>query len=504
MSTIPASTIVNVNPTVLPAGGSALDLNGLVLTTSIRPPIGTVPSFASASAVSDYFGPNSAEKGVADVYFAGFENSNRKPGALLFAQYPASAVAAYLRGAPLGMTLAELNAVTAGTLTLTVDGGPFTSASINLSSASSFSNAATLIEAAFTDPTFSVSYDSVTEAFVFTSDTTGASSTITFPTTNAFATALKLTADEGAVTSQGADAAVPATFMDEIVEVTQNWATFMQMTNPDSGSEISVREAFAAWTSLQHSRYAYACWDTSAAAAASAPAAGSLGVAIQDAGYGGTELIWAADTTQGPLKAAFSCSIAASLDFEQTNGRATFAFRRQSGLVADVTTGQAAANLIANGYNFYGVYGAAAEDFTWYQNGAISGDFLWADSYVNQIWFTNELQVALLNLLQNMLSIPYNAAGRGIIEQALADPIAAALNFGAIRAGVTLSSAQRVEINTAAGADVAGVVQTQGWYLQVKDASPATRAARESPPCTLWYTDGQSVQQINLTSVEVQ
>jgi hypothetical protein len=55
-NTIPASEIVTVTPNVLAAGGSSLDLNGLILTTSSRVPIGTVASFATPAAVGAYFG----------------------------------------------------------------------------------------------------------------------------------------------------------------------------------------------------------------------------------------------------------------------------------------------------------------------------------------------------------------------------------------------------------------------------------------------------------------
>src|ERR1700751_4715599 len=120
----PASQIADVTPNVLAAGGSALDLIGLVLTTSTRPPIGAAPSFPDAASVGEYFGLSSHEKAVADVYFGGFDNSNKKPASVLFAQYNQTAVAAYVRGAPVSsLTLTQLQAIT-GTLTAVVDGYP--------------------------------------------------------------------------------------------------------------------------------------------------------------------------------------------------------------------------------------------------------------------------------------------------------------------------------------------------------------------------------------------
>jgi hypothetical protein len=145
MSTIPASIDVNVTPSVISAGGSALDLNGLFLTTSARVSIGTVQSFANAGEVESFFGGTSQEAAKAIVYFAGFDNSDVKPGAILFAQYPVQAVPAYLRSGNLAaLTLAELQAIN-GFLSVTIDGA-VKAGNVNLSGATSFSAAAQIIQ----------------------------------------------------------------------------------------------------------------------------------------------------------------------------------------------------------------------------------------------------------------------------------------------------------------------------------------------------------------------
>ena len=194
---------------------------------------------------------------------------------------------------------------------------------------------------------------------------------------------------------------------------------------------------------------------------------------------------------------------AASLDFGATNGRATAMFRRQSGLAADVIDGTTAQNLKTNGYNFFGDWTTRNDAFIFFANGTVTGPFEWLDSYLNQIWLNNQLQLAILSLMVAMKSIPYNDAGYTLIRAACRDPIDAAVNFGAIRAGVPLSAAQAAEVNFAAGVKIDDVLGNRGWYLQVNPATAQVRAARGSPPCSLWYMDGQSIQQINLASVEV-
>lgn len=171
-----------------------------------------------------------------------------------------------------------------------------------------------------------------------------------------------------------------------------------------------------------------------------------------------------------------------------------------------VTSETVANNLIANGYNFYGAYATANQFFQFFQKGTVSGKFLWLDSFINEIWMLNACQLALMLLLQNAKSIPYNSAGSAQMELALADPINDALNFGAIRTGVPLSASQVAAVNAAVGAKVSDTITQRGWYLKINatGVSPTVRAARGSPPCALYYTDGQSVQQINLNAYEIQ
>lgn len=498
MATIPASQIVQVVPGVISAGGNALVLQGLLLTNSPRPPIGAVLAFASAAAVSSYFGPSSTEATMAAVYFAGFDNSNVKPGSVLFAQYPAVAVPAYLRGGNVsGLSLTQLQAMT-GVLTVTSNGTPLTSGTINLAGAASFSAAAALIQAGFTSPPFSVSYDSVAGAFVFTNTLTGATSAQAFAT-GTLSAGLMLTSASGAVLSQGAAAATPAAFMAGIVAITDNWATFTTLFNPDATGNTN-KQAFAAWNATQGNSYAYAAWDTDITPTASNAATTSLGYLLGQSNTSGTVPIYAPDAT----KAVFFCGAVASLDFTQHNGRATFAFKSQSGQSADVTNQTVYTNLLANGYNSYSAFATANQQFTFFGPGSVTGQFKWADSYINQIWLNNAFQLALMMLLTQVKSVPYNAAGYALIEAALMDPINQGLNFGAFRAGVPLSALQAAEVNSAAGLAIDGVLSSRGWYLQILPASAQVRGARQSPPMTFWYMDGGSVQAISLASLEVQ
>ena len=110
----------------------------------------------------------------------------------------------------------------------------------------------------------------------------------------------------------------------------------------------------------------------------------------------------------------------------------------------------------------------------------------------------------MVTLLVGVGAVPYNPSGYGLIRNALADPIRAALNFGTIRAGVTLSALEIAQVNQAAGLNAAVLIQTQGYYLQVLDPGATIRANRGTPVVNVWYADGQAVQQISMASIDLQ
>lgn len=495
---ISASALVNVIPGVLAAGGNPLSLNGLFLTEDASVPIGAVYQFASLEGVQDFFGASSREAEMAAIYFNGFENSQTKPSVIYFAQFNAAAVPAYLRsGSFEGVTLAQLQLLS-GVLTLTIDGGAETTGNIDLSGAASFSAAAALVQTALQAQlagTLCV-YDSQLNAFVITSPTSGAASTITVAT-GTLSTGLKVTTATGAVTSQGADTATPAVLLPVLVNVTRNWFSLVTVFEPNTATKV----LFADWIQTQNKRYGYVGWDSTLNITQGAQPT-SFGGQVVAADMDGIFPIY--DLSTGD-KAAFVAGVAGSIDFTATQGRIDFAYKHQAGLLADVTDETAALNLESNGYNYYANYATAADLFTNLQRGSTPGAWQWWDTYVNQAWLNASLQLAYMVYFENARSTPYNDEGYSTLRSVALDPINAALNAGVIQKGVTLSNSQRAQINTAVGSlGAASAVETQGWYLDIKPASPETRALRNSPPMTLYYTDGGSVQRIVLNSIAVQ
>ena len=496
MSTIPFSQVVQVVPSVLSANGIAVDLNGLVLTQNALAPYGTVLDFADAAGVQSYFGASSDEATIASIYFNGYQNGTQLPGSLLMTRYPEVAIPGWLRsGSMASVTLGQLQTFT-GTLAITIAGVVQTSGTINLSAATSFSSAASIIQSGFTSPGFTVAYNSTQSAFVFTTIATGATQTVGFAATSTLATNLRLTQATGAIASQGADAGTPAGFMANILTQNQNWATFMTVWE----ASLTEKEAFAQWSNSASPRWLYVCQDSDVNVL-TANNTITFGNYLQVNQLIGTCPIYGDYTL-----AAFVCGFAASLNFNRLNGRATLDFKSQSGLVPSVTNSTQYTAVLSNGYNCYGAFGSnnPANNANWFTPGSVSGKWLWADTYLNQIWLNANLQLSMVNLLTQVGAVPYNSQGNGLIYSAALDPINAALNFGAIRIGINVSAEQAAEIQYATGVNAAPTIASQGFYLQILEATAQTRAARQSPPITLYYQDGEAVQQIVMASIAIQ
>lgn len=490
---IPLRKDVQINPGVLPAGGSALDLNGLILTDSGYAPVGTVISFTTKEDVALYFGSSSPEFSMAEVYFQGYDNSTKTPGALLFARFNPDPAAAWLRsGSMAAVTLDQLKLLS-GVLTLSVDGTSHTSASIDLSTATSFAQAADLIETGI-GSSVTVEFDTTQKRFIITSATAGDASTITYAT-GTLSAGLKLTAATGASLSQGADAAVVTDAMQAVLDASQNWAIFTTSFTPDEEQAL----AFSAWVNGQNYRFGYVPFTLEESALVTGSTDTLAYKIIVTFDYSNVIPVYGDQS-----HAASVLGYSASLDFDRQEGRVPFKFRSLGGLLPEVTTSANYDALIANGYNFYGAYTANNYDTRYWADGTVTGDFKWFDSFCFQIWLNANLMQDAIELFQSNRSIPYNARGKAIIEASFADTLNQGITFGGIRTGVNLSSSQISEIQNAVGADISPSLIAKGYYLYIADATPTQRQERTSPSMTLWYCDGGCVQKITLASIEVQ
>lgn len=503
---IPASELVRVQPRVLAGTGQDLAFNGLFLTENALAPVGTLLTFRDTASVSEYFGSVSNEAKAAAVYFGGYNNSFLKPTQLYMWRSHKNAAAAFVRSAAFSSAkvktlLDDLKGITAGTFSATIGGTAVSLSEVDLSGSDSISAALDIVtkkiaaveEASPAAAGVTLSWNSVLRAFTLTAGAAGSTVAIA-NLSGTIPDALGLTS--GAVVSAGADAQDYSSAMDEVCGQTQNFVTFSTVTEPDKADAL----ALAGWSNTQYgegNQFLYVYWSDDAVLK-TADASETAAAAIRDAEYSGVAGVF------GDVRyPAFIMGSAGSIDWDRIGGTITFAFKAQSGLEANVTDKDDAANLIANGMNFVGNYASRNDNFIFLQNGQMFGQWAWIDTYLNSCWLNNALQVQILGGLQLAARVPYNEAGYIRIRAWVQDVVDRALTNGVIDRGVRLSETQKTELISEAGKDISTDLYNNGYVLQIEDATAAIRQERISPSMSFWYTYGGSVHKINLPSTAV-
>lgn len=488
--TIPASQLVDITPRVIGGGLSGLAFVGTFLSKNASLPTATAVPFYNQKAVGEYFGTASDEYALAGNYFLGDSNSSRKPDVLWFYRYVNSATAAFLRGTSVG-ALDTLTQVTTGSFKITVNGTELSITGLDFSTQTSYSGIASAVQTKLASALAGTTctWDSSFKAFVITSPTTGATSTITYATENSSGIDVsELLGLASGTLSQGSAVKSLTETMTDAVNSNSNFWSFMPVWEETSAETLEL----AGWCNNQGVRFMYAMVDTSNAGLTPNNQAC---LAYQVADYYGVCSLY-----NTKALGAMAMGIGASIDPTQLNGRKTWAFKQQTGLAYTVNSETDAPVLLANGYNFYGNYATASNQFKLFQNGQISGDAKWLDTYYGQVFIKDGLQNAWINALMANNTIPYNESGYGILRAAAMDTINTAVNAGFIREGVKLSESQKATVYQEAGLDISGSLETQGWYLQILDPTTQVRAERGTPVVNFWYMDGGSIQRIQGTS----
>jgi len=481
--TIPASQLVDITPRVISGGLSGLAFVGTFITKSSRLPANMSVPFYSLKSVGEYFGTNSSEYKLATNYFLADSNSSKKPNVLWFFRKLDSAVAAFVRGASNPATLAELKEITTGAMSITIDGTAVSLSALDFSSATAFTDVASAVTTAL-DGAGTCTWNTDFNAFVITSATTGATSTITY----ASGTVAEVMGLTSGTLSQGSASKTLTETMEACVNSNSNFWSFMPVFDETENEALEL----AQWCNSKDVRFMYALVDkTSAGLTPNNQAC----LAYQVADYYGVCPIY--NTKE---LGAMAMGVGAAIDPTQLNGRKTWAYKQQNGLAFTVNDETQAQVLLANGYNFYGDYATASNQFKLFQNGQISGLAKWIDTYYGQIYIRDGLQNAWINALMMNNTVPYNQSGYGILRAAAMDIINSATNAGFIRQGVKLSESQKATVQSEAGLDISGALETQGWYLQILDPTTQVRAERGTPVVNFWYMDGGSVQLIQGTS----
>ena len=533
---IPASELVQINPRVLSGGSGALNFNGLFLTNSTQAQTNTLLTFNSATEVAQYFGYDSPQHKAATVYFNGYDNSLTKPSQCYFYRHPNKDAPAFVRAQAAkdeAVLLKDLKAMTS--IKFHLDLGAFKADldALDFTRAKALSDIAQIIQDAVNDKGATIAdghaseawtlakveYSSLTKAFQITAGE--AAPEVGFNAIKgSLAEVIGWTEETNAIISRGMLACTYRETLDNIRAQTGNFVTY---TTIEEITNVDDAQSLAEWANNSYNQgdqflYCFFTSDSSLDATQSAVEASKVGYAkvgkakvinaksgrdivalFLDKAYQGVCGVYG-----GVEYAAFIMGMTASLDWNQPNSVITYAFKSQAGLSANVTDIKTARELVDLKLNFVGSYACRNDNFTLSMHGMMFGAHKWIDSYINSTWLNNALQTAILNGFKNSPRVPYNETGYTAIKAWCSDVLTKAKNNGVISSGVTLSDAQRNQLEREANStEICNNLETNGYHLSIS-ADAMARANRDTPAAQMWYTDAGSVHKLVMPVTTVQ
>lgn len=460
------------------AASPTRDFIGRLITTNSNLPTNGVEEFTSLDAVGNYFGVNTDEYRRAQFYFGFVSKAITRPSRISFARWAEVDTAPIIIGTSNAATLAQLQAVSAGDLTVTL--GTITEAisPIDLSSATSFTDVAstlqTAVRAANVDPLFAsaiVTYSSVFNSFLLAGGATGPAA-ISVTGTGNLVTLLGFST--GARLSPGVAAQTVTEVLAASTATSNNFGSFAFVPTLTTQQ---VTDA-ATWNDGNNLLFMFMTPVTPTDAA-------SVSAAV--IGLGGTGLTLNLPTLTNEFPEMLPMAVFAATDYTRRASVQNYMFQ-QASLTATVTSDTDADLYDGLRINYYGQTQSAGQFIEFYQRGFLTGagtDPVNMNVFANEIWLKDFAGAELMTLLlANRL--PANEAGRGAALVVLRDVAAQGLVNGTISVGGTLTSQQRIFITEQTNDPTAfQQVQTSGFWL---DASVQSEVVNNVTEFFLQYT----------------
>lgn len=491
---ISLSNYVSITSAVAASGGVVQrDLIGRLFSENPKTPVGMVLEFGSAQAVGLFYGTSSPEYRRALFYFGFVSKALATPRRLGFVRHARTAQEAKIFGAAPVSSLVAFQAITGGTLSLTIGSQTAALTGLNFSAAVSLADVAATLQTAirlaagdqFTTAT--VTYDALTGTFNFTASAGETDpADISVNASPGSSVAGNIGWGVGAVFSPATPAQSVTEALDASASVSNNFGSFAFV------NALSVDETVeaAVWNSARNVEFMF-CARTSAADAVTLSAA-LIGLA-------GTALTLAPVATE--YDEMVPMMIMAATDYTRRAAVQNYMFQ-VANLTPKVTSDELASLYDSLRINYYGQTQTAGQQINFYQRGTLTGPAtspVDQNTYANEVWFKDAASAAIMALLLALPRIPANDEGRGQILAILQDPIEAALRNGTISVGKTLTTQQRVFVAQITGDPEAYfAVQTVGYWVDCEIVPVQTEDGRTEYKAvyTLVYGKDDTVRKV--------
>lgn len=452
------------------AAVSARELLNRIFTINELVPTGSVLKFSDLGSVLDYFGSSSEEYKRAAFYFGFVSKAITSPKNINFARWANVDTSAQVFGTKAG-TLAELNAITAGAIKITlagIDANIVVDFSLDASYSDVASELQTKIQAeAGTFATTTVVYNALKTQFIL--DTNGtADGTIAITGLNAVLTPIGW--DSTAVFSAGIATQSITDVLASSTELTNDFGSYVFVPTLDL---VQVEES-AAWNITNNNEFQY-----------------HVPVLLADAqsyfdalsGYAGTGITLYDPANVDEYHEMLPCSLLASQDFSKSGAAANYMYVQDGRLTPTVTSTTESDTLDAIRCNYYGQTQEAGSQISFYQRGTLMGGStapLKMGVYANEQWLKADLKAEFLNMFLAMPIVSADDVGKATGTSYISATVDKAIINGSISQGKKLTTTQIQYINQISGRDDAHFeVASKGYWFTVEISEETNNAVTE-------------------------
>lgn len=468
---------------------------GLILgsTSGVIDNVERLRLYTNLTGVTQDFGTTAPEYLAAKDYFS----QSPQPNLLYVGRWAQTATRGHVRGAslsPAQQLLSNFTSVTAGSLSVTIDGTVRNITGINLSGALNLNGVAQIIQTALNSvvPNAVVKYDGVYARFDIASGTTGPASSVSNATTAPSGT------DLGSLlhlTSLDASAPVPGIAAESLVsavaalaDLSGAWYSLQVATvpAPADADHLAVAALIEGLSTSQSRIYGATLQNANVI---DGTTSADLASQFKTGNFSRT---YSQFSRNDPYAAESLFGRFATVVYEGSNTTITGAYKQEPGVAAEVLAESQFSTLKAKNSNVF----VAVQNGTNIIFPAVMANGSFIDERIGADWLQNRIQTDCYNLLYTTSTkVPQTDDGMSLIKTVIANACTIAVNNGFIAPGVW----QGPNVGTLKTFDVL----PSGFYIfapPVSTQSQATRATRVSVPFQVCCKLAGAVHLINVSA----
>lgn len=480
------------------AAAAYKEMAGRFLSASPKLAAKTVKEFADETNVGLFFGYQSEEYYAALTYFNYVNPYMKKPSKISFYRVTLNGLAAFLYGTSAPATLAQLKAVTAGGFNMSLGGVSADITGLDFSAVNDYAGAAQIIQTAIRAAQSAASWQNATvefnaldNAFVIKSGDIAEGEVImalSAPQSGTdISSMLGLAQGQNPIISYGAAAQTASQMLDEMANISNNFATFADLTGTVSKIDMA---RFASLSNI--------------AFMASLPVTAENAAQTQSetADFSGTALILNKIANERPE--IIPMAIAASTDYDRLNGVVSYDFKQFPGITPSVTNDADYALYNGLKINFYGATQQAGQPVAFFQHGYLQGSPADMGVYVNEIWLKDHIATDLINYMISVPAWSASAKGKAAGDAIIMQNVELAKRNGTILQGKPLTNNQKAYIlSLTDDAEAWRKVQEEGYYFTSEIVNETADNGTEEfiYKYTLIYSKGDIIRKVEGTHI---